>query len=138
MSEEAKAKVKSYFQVVSAHQIDLWVELLTTDYVHHDANLPGGGQTSRAEHMQAIAPFITAFPDCKLTVEDMISEGDKVAARWTFSGTHKAEFMGIAPTNKEMSFQAFSVHRIVGSRIAEAWVNFDAMGLMQQLGVIPE
>ncbi len=75
-----------------------------------------------------------------LTIYDMVAEGDMVAVRWSFSGTHKGELPGSPPlpaTGKKIEVQAQAIHRVAGDKLAETWVNFDAMGMMQQLGVIP-
>jgi predicted ester cyclase len=68
----------------------------------------------------------------------MISEGDTVLARWSASGTHRGELNGIAPTNKKITISGVSVVRFAGRKIAEGWVNWDALGLLQQLGAVPE
>jgi steroid delta-isomerase-like uncharacterized protein len=81
--------------------------------------------------------FLSGLPDLATTVEDTIAEGDKVAARWTARGTHNGELMGIPPTGKKVAMTAISIHRIVDGKIAESWINFDALGMMQQLGVAP-
>ena len=84
--------------------------------------------------------MFTAFPDLHVTIYDMLSEGDMVAVRWSFSGTHKGELPGnppLPPTGKKIEVQALAIHRVVGDKLAETWVNFDVMGMMIQLGVIP-
>ena len=68
---------------------------------------------------------------------ETFSDGDKVAARWTFSGTHQAEFIRAAPTGNAVSFNAISTHHVAGGKLAASWVNYDALGLMQKLGLIP-
>ena len=67
----------------------------------------------------------------------MVAEGDKVAYRWTLTGTHKGEFEGIPPTNKKVTVWAISISRIAGGKIVEDWSRVDTLGLMQQLGVVP-
>lgn len=81
--------------------------------------------------------FRTAFPDLYGTIEDLIAEGDKVVTRITYRGTHQGEFMGIPPTGRPVTMTFTGINRIAGGKIAEGWVNFDALGMMQQLGVIP-
>jgi predicted ester cyclase len=78
------------------------------------------------------------FPDIHFTVDDIFVEGDKVALRWTLRGTHKGEFAGVPPTNKQVAIWGISVDRISGGKIAETWERYDTLGLMQQLGVIPK
>ena len=69
--------------------------------------------------------------------EDEIAEGDMVVLRWTVTGTHKAELMGIPPTNKRMMMSGSTMCRIASRKIGEAWNSLDALGMRQQLGVIP-
>jgi steroid delta-isomerase-like uncharacterized protein len=84
-----------------------------------------------------IAPFFTAFPDIQFTTEDMIAEGDTVAVRRTFRGTHKGSLMGIPPTGKQVTTTMMTFNRIANGKIVEGWNNVDDLGLLQQLGVIP-
>jgi ketosteroid isomerase-like protein len=77
------------------------------------------------------------IPDLKYTIEDMVAEGDKVVVRFTISGTHNGEFMGIAPTGRKFTQAGTSIYRIVGGKIEEAWWLADSLGLLQQLGVLP-
>ena len=86
---------------------------------------------------QFTAPFVEAFPDLRLTVENIFSEGDTVAARVAFRGTHRGEFQGIPPTGKEVAFTSIEVNRVRDGKVEEHWVELDLLGLMQQLGAIP-
>ena len=81
--------------------------------------------------------FRVAFPDLTVTVEDLVAEGNKVAARWIWGGTHRGDMMGIPPTNKQVAATGTSIHRVAEGKIVESWFNFDALGMMQQLGVVP-
>jgi len=72
-----------------------------------------------------------------LTIEDIIAEGETVIARWSCRGTHKGDLSGIAPTGKQFTISGVSIARFSGSKMAEGYVNWDALGLMQQLGVVP-
>ena len=108
-------------------------ELLSPDYVHH---VPGVAP-DREGRKQLISMLHTAFPDTRLTVEDMVAEGNKVASRWTWVGTHKGKYMGIAPTGKQVTLTGISIHCIEGGKIVESWDEVDNLGMMQQLGVVP-
>jgi steroid delta-isomerase-like uncharacterized protein len=111
-------------------------ELLAPDFVDHGA-LPG--QTpDREGHKQILAAFRSAFPDLSVTTDDIIAEGDKVVSRWTARGTHEGELMGIAPTGKEVTITGIDVLRIAEGKVVERWAEYDALGMMQQLGVVPE
>ena len=105
------------------------------NYVHH--NLPPGVPTNKEGIRQMAAVFNTAFPDCRVTVEDVIAEGDKVVARWRLAGTHKGEFLGVPPTGRQANLTGIAIFRITGGKIAEQWENHDDLGLMQQLGAVP-
>jgi predicted ester cyclase len=73
-----------------------------------------------------------------LTIEDVIAEGETVMTRWSCRGTHKGELNGIAPTGKQITISGVTIARISNGKIAEGYVNWDAQGLMQQLGVVPQ
>ena len=78
-----------------------------------------------------------AFPDTVHTIDDVIAEGDKVAFRATTKGTHQGEFMGIAATGKPITWTALVLQRVVSGKIQESWLQWDRLGLMQQLGTLP-
>src|SRR5215203_5740608 len=86
---------------------------------------------------QFTAAFVEAFPDLRLTVEDIFSAGDMVAARVAFQGTHRGEFQGIPPTNKQVAFSSIEIDRMVDGKVEEHWFEMDLLGLMGQLGAIP-
>ena len=107
-------------------------ELVATNHVNHADNVHGP-----EEYKQFITMYRTAFPDLHMTIEDQIAEGDKVVNRWTSRGTHKGNLMGIPPTGKQITMTGMYVAQIVGGKIVQEWGNFDALGMMQQLGVGP-
>ena len=78
-----------------------------------------------------------AFPDLRVTVEDVIAEGDKVVSRNSVSGTHEGEYMGIPPTGRSVTYNEIFIARFVNGRIAETWGIVDVLSQMRQLGVIP-
>ena len=86
----------------------------------------------------AAADYRQAFPDLHVTVEDLIAEGDRVAARLRFRGTHLGELDGIAPTGRRVDCTGIVISRIEEGKISEDWANFDDLGMMQQLRLIPE
>ena len=79
----------------------------------------------------------TAFPDIHVTIEDMVAEADKVVARLTFRGTHRGEFKGIPPTEKEVIWTGIWIYRVANGKFVERWHNYDLLGLLRQLGAIP-
>jgi predicted ester cyclase len=87
---------------------------------------------------QQAADFRRGFPDVTSTIEDLIAEGDKVVARWRSRATHRGDYMGIAPSGKEVEFTGISIYRIEGNKIAESWSVEDQFGLMRQIGAVAE
>jgi steroid delta-isomerase-like uncharacterized protein len=87
---------------------------------------------------QEAADFRRGFPDVVSTIEDLIAEGDKVAARWRARATHRGEYVGVPPSGKEVEFTGISVYRIEGNKIAESWTIEDELSLMRQIGAVAE
>jgi steroid delta-isomerase-like uncharacterized protein len=79
-----------------------------------------------------------AFPDINFTIIDQVAEDDKVVTHWSATGTQKGEFKGIPATGKKVTFTAMDIDKISNGKFVECWTNMDELGLMQQLGVIPE
>ena len=90
------------------------------------------------EFKRDVAEIRRAFPDYAGTNVDQIAEGEKVANRFVFLGTHLGEFEGVAPTGKRVEFIGHSIDRVVDGKIVESWIEVDMMGVMEQLGVVPE
>ena len=88
---------------------------------------------SLAEHKADLARRREAFPDARFEIEDLLADGDRVAVRYTMTGTHGGAFMGIAPSGRKVSRASMAVFRIARGKIAEGWVIADQSGLMQQL-----
>ena len=138
MSEENKAVVRRQEEeIFTQGNLDAADEIYAPNYVGHDPSNPEDIRGLEAAK-QAAADYREAFPDLQVTVEDLIAEGDKVAARVRFSGTHQGELDGIAPTGRRVDCTGIVISRIEGGKIAEDWANFDDLGLMRQLGAIPE
>jgi steroid delta-isomerase-like uncharacterized protein len=137
MSAEAnKVIVQRFFTDLFNHgNLDVADELVASTYINHN---PAPGETPGLVGLkQFVMALRTAFPDIQFTIEDLIAEGDKVTSRWTATGTHQAEFAGIPATGKQIQITALNIHRVVDSKIQEGWLNWDALGMMQQLGVLP-
>ena len=79
----------------------------------------------------------TAFPDLRIVIEDQVAEGDKVASRYTGSGTHQGELRGFPPTNNRVEVTGTITSRFADGKIVEEWNNIDGLGMMQQLGIVP-
>ena len=112
------------------------MDVLDPDYVAHAPWVPS--PLDLEAWGQFTASFVEAFPDLRLPVEAIFSGEDMVAARVAFRGTHRGEFQGVPPTGKEVAFSSIEIDRMVDGKVAEHWVEMDLLGLMQQLGAIPE
>jgi predicted ester cyclase len=125
-AEENKALVRR-------EQEELWNH---TGYLDAAEELFVPDQAEAAK--QEAADFRRGFPDVISTIEDLRAEGDKVVARWRSQATHQGDYLGIAPTGKEVEFTGISFYRIEAGRIAESWNEEDELGLMRQIGTVPE
>ena len=137
MSQENKALFERLItEVFGRGNLNVVDELIAQDVIDHD---PVPGQEPGVAGLKAGAKmFRSAFPDLNVTVEDLIAEGDKVVARVTTTGTHKGDFMGIPATGRSISVKEFHIVRILNGKAVEHWGLEDSLGMMQQLGVIPE
>jgi predicted ester cyclase len=138
LSEENKALVRRQEEeLFSCGNLDAADEIYAPEYVGHDPSNPEDIRGLEAAK-QAASEYRQAFPDLQVTVEDLIAEGDRVAARLRFRGTHLGELDGIAPTGRRVDCTGIVISRMEGGKIAEDWANFDDLGMMQQLRLIPE
>ena len=138
-TEENKALIQRFMeQANNKGNLAVVDELVALDYVLHTPTTPTGEVHGTEEYKQLISMQCSAAPDLTFTVEDQIAEGDKVVTRYSARGTHQSEFMGSAPTGKQVSTTGIVISRIAGGKIAEEWLEWDVLGLMQQLGAIPE
>jgi steroid delta-isomerase-like uncharacterized protein len=137
MSEQKKALSRRVAEEMFAGgNLDLAEELVTPDFIGHDVAAPEPIRGPQGLKDQAKG-YRDAFPDIQLKIEDQIAEGDKVVTRWTATGTHKGDLFGLGPTGKQTTIGGITIDRFKGDKIAESWDNWDALGLMQQLGAIP-
>ena len=119
----------------NANDLDVYDELVTEDFVDHQA-IPGMAP-GREGFKGLNAMFRSAFPDVRVDIDQIVAEDDKVACRWTSSGTHEGDLFGIPATGNKVRVTATVWYRVEDGRLAEGWINRDDVGLMRQLGVIP-
>ena len=128
--------MRSAYERISAGDIAGFGELVADDFVEHEES-PGLAQT-RDGVMDFFRMYVAAFPDLRMTPEDVLASGDKVVVRVRATGTHEGEFMGVPATGKSIDVQAIDIVRFGDDGLAhEHWGVFDAMTMMQQLGVVP-
>jgi steroid delta-isomerase-like uncharacterized protein len=134
MSVENKALVRRWFEEVwnqgRAASID---EMLTSDAVVHGL---GPSLRGPSEFKPFQAMYRGAFPDIDIQVDDMLAEGDLVAARWSGMGTHRGDGLGFMATSKRAQFKGLTIVRVRDGKIVEGWNSFDQLGMLQQLGVV--
>ena len=136
MSEENKAIARRLIdEVITEGNLDVVDEIMAADYVHHDPanpDAPGGPEG----YKELVRKYRAAFSDLQLTVDELVAEGDAVTTRWSWSGTHDGELEGIAPTGVHTSGTGISINHFSDGKTTEAWIVWDALGLMRQLGVV--
>jgi steroid delta-isomerase-like uncharacterized protein len=123
-------------EVFNPGNMDIYDQLVADDYLNHNppiAGLPGTKQGFR----QAVVLTRQAFPDVHVGIEDMLAEGDRVMFRDTVKATHKADFQGIPATDKRLTWTEMHFFRIAQGKIIEHWANFNQLGILVQLGVLP-
>ena len=137
MSTEAnKALLLRWFEEDKKRNLAAMEELCAPDYVFHGTGVLPDSDLARIKQQHTV--FWAAFPDAHLMLEDMIAEGDKVVHRYTFRGTHQGDFMGVPATGKVVTVTGICISRFAGGKFVEEWDNQDVLGLMQQLGAIPQ
>lgn len=138
MSTENKALARRVIEEIwNKGNLAVADQAIGANYVSHDPADPNPGRGPQAMKQQ-VTMYLTAFPDLQFTIDEMLADGDKVVTRWTSRATHKGDLNGIAPTGKQINLTGISIDRIEGGKIVEAWTNWDTLGMMQQLGVVPQ
>ena len=127
MLEENKAIARRVYEIIATGDLDRTEEIV--DPNAPDSERPPGSQSPQPKLIETFRRFAAdahaAFPDMRITVEDMIAEDDRVAARVVMRGTHQGEFQGIAPTGKRVQVRAMDMFRIAGEKIVEHWGHGD-------------
>jgi len=134
MSQANKAVVRRLFdECLNRHNPDLYPEL----YSNVVYRAPAMGELRDEEHRHLLLSLFAGIPDTQWTIEDQVAEGDRVVTRWTFTGTHKGTFMGVAASGRQLRCTGICIDRIAGGKIVEEWEEWDTLGMMQQLTMHP-
>jgi C-1 hydroxylase len=128
--EGNKSIVRKFIESYNERKLDLIDDFVAPDYIDHEKNI------GREGLKQLITMGLHAFPDWHETVEDIIAEGDRVWVRLSYAGTHKGEFMGLAPTGRKISSKAVDIYRIVNGKLAEYWNVTDNANIFKQIGAL--
>jgi len=133
-TEDNKTLARQAYDAFNQKNLAAYYELFTPDFVLHNASMTIQGLEG---YKQFLSMYLAAFPDARLTLDDVIGEGDKVVTRQTLHGTHTGALMGIPPTGKQVSSTGIIITRLENGKAVEQWTNYDDLGLLQQLGVVP-
>jgi predicted ester cyclase len=130
-----KAIVRRYLeQVLNERRTDLFAEFLIDSYQIHGANIAPGWEAAQEWH----AMIGAAFPDLRLTIEDIIAERDRVVVRGMLNGTHQGELCGIPATGRKISHMSITIYRLVKGQIVESWNVANNLDLTQKLDALPQ
>lgn len=134
---ENERLVERFFtEFVNAGDAEAGREFLAEDYVRHD---PSQGEIRGRESMLTfISEMRRAFPDASVAVDELFSADDRVVVLATERGTHQGTFMDVPATGKAVEVTGIVVHRVEDGRIAETWAQWDSLGMLRQLGILPE
>jgi predicted ester cyclase len=133
-TESNKAVISNLLHAFEAGDTANVDKYFAANWVNHDPSLP---PLEGLEGVRQLIGMWSAISNRKIVIEDSVAEGDRVAMRFLISGTHTAPFMGIAATGKTIHVIGSGIFRVVDGKATDNWVNFDALGLLQQLGAVP-
>jgi predicted ester cyclase len=128
------AVVRKMLDIFEGTSQDQLSQIFAANWVNHDPSLP---PMQGLEGAQQLITLWSGLSKRKVTIDDSVSEGDQVAVRFQITGTHSADFMGWPATGRLISVAATGIFHIVDGKVTDNWVNFDALGLLQQIGAIP-
>lgn len=136
MSERNKELCRRWMEdVINTKNVGLIDELLASDYRLHR---PGQEVNGIAEVKALVRTYFDAFPDLECSIADLLADGEKVILRWTVTGTHTGDLLGISPTGKSVTVAGIMISRVAGGKIAEEWESLDELGMLKQIGALPQ
>jgi steroid delta-isomerase-like uncharacterized protein len=133
VSEENKTIARKFLRMFELGDAGIADAIVASDYYNHDAPDPSIGIAGIKE---VVNSFKNGMANAQADIDFQVAEGDKVISRYTWSGTHIGEFQGVPATGKQVSWTATATFRIGDGKIREVWLNWDQLGLMQQLGAV--
>lgn len=138
MSDENKRLAdRFHMDIFQAGRLEVADEILSPDFMIHAPGYPPEWSRGTEGTKQLATAIIEGIPDRRITHDETIAEGDKVMIRWTMTGTHSGELMGVPPTGRPIEVTGFDLFRIEDGKLTELWQNWDQLRLMQQIGAIP-
>jgi steroid delta-isomerase-like uncharacterized protein len=136
MSANKRASRRIIEEIFGAGNFDLADEILREDAIGHDPALPEPVK-GPAGLKESASGYRSAFPDLAIEIDEIFSDDDLVAVRWTATGTHKGDLFGIAATGKQATVTGITIDKYEDGKLAESWTNWDTLGLLQQIGAVP-
>ena len=137
MPAEEKMLVRRFYEeIINNARFDKLHEIIDPKIVWHDPLLPTGEVRGVENFRNILEMFRLAFPDLHITVEDQIQENEQVVTRFTITGTHKGDLMGVSATHKRFKVSGISIIRFEHGKAVEEWIEEDGLGIMRQLGVV--
>lgn len=136
-AEDNKTIVRRLLEEPWTGNFDIIDEYVDTSYVGYDPSQPEPLRGPQAVK-EFVQMFLNAYSDGRITVDQQFGEGDMVATRWTGRGTQDGELMGIAPTEKQVTVPGITISKLKNGKVVEEWSNWDTLGMLQQLGAVPE
>lgn len=134
-TEKNLALINQVLELINNRNLDEAFELYDLNYIYHG---PGGQELKGRDGIRGLWElFLAAFPDLTSTVDEVISEGNRVALRWTIRGTHTGELFGIPASDKSITLPITEVFHIENGQLVEAWDRYDRLHLMEQIGAAP-
>jgi steroid delta-isomerase-like uncharacterized protein len=138
MSEPNKAAARRFYDAWSSGDLDAFDEILAPSYRDHDTQNPNAATAGPEAAKSTAEMYRAAFSDSRFEIEQQFADGDCVVTRWTAHGTHDGELMGMPATGKQVTISGITIDRFEDGKVVEGWTNWDTLGMMQQLGAVPE
>ena len=130
MSTDLMNPVNKFYEVYNTGDMGLWNEAMSESYVGH---VNGQDVPNREVGAGFVQALLVAFPNIQYTVEDTVTQGNKVTCRWSATATHTGDLFGMPPTNKDVNMLGMTIFRIEDGQVAELWDVWDQHGMMEQL-----
>ena len=130
-----KDLARRLYALINEGRVDQVANLISPDYIEHD---PLPGQGSGREGVLDRFSMITTALASHFAVEDLIAEGDRIVVRWTNTGTHVDDFAGIPATGRTFTIAGIDIYRVVDEQLCEHWHVIDQLGMLAQLGLLPQ
>lgn len=138
MSSDNRAIVRRFVdEFVNQRNDAILEDLVADDFICHVGGVVSTASEGRGAWVRRSKGLLTAFPDFRISIEDLLVDDDKVVMRYRGQGTHRGPFGAAAPTNKAVTYTGIMILRIGNGRITEEWTEFDSLGLMRQIEAIP-